>query len=79
MEEDDNNLMTSRDGSYARTSASLLNRFFGFFSITTPYLSETSYCVIINNIFYNSLPIHRRYDLKVSLPSLIAKTMPIIN
>ncbi|AFZ79069.1 phosphatidylinositol-4-phosphate 5-kinase, putative [Theileria equi strain WA] len=45
---------------------SLLTRFYGLFSIQTRGYPYRVYFVVMNNIFYSKVAIHRRYDLKGS-------------
>ncbi|GIX63787.1 proteasome regulatory subunit [Babesia caballi] len=62
---------------YAHTEKnpeSLITRFVGLFSMTQcKNPSVTTYFIVMNNVFYSSVAIHRRYDLK---GSWVGRTVP---
>ena len=46
----------------------IINKYYGLYSMRTPYLPQATYAIIMNNLFYQTLPISARYDLKVLFP-----------
>uniref|UniRef100_A0A3B0MP36 1-phosphatidylinositol-4-phosphate 5-kinase or 1-phosphatidylinositol-5-phosphate 4-kinase, putative n=1 Tax=Theileria annulata TaxID=5874 RepID=A0A3B0MP36_THEAN len=49
-----------------KNTDSILTRFCGLFSIENRTLRQKVYFIVMNNVFYSRVSIHRRYDLKGS-------------